>query len=46
MTIEQILADIKQRKFQPVYFLHGDESFYIDLIGIRENRIDRSREGL
>jgi DNA polymerase-3 subunit delta len=32
MTIEQILADIKQRKFQPVYFLHGDESFYIDLI--------------
>jgi DNA polymerase-3 subunit delta len=32
MTIAQILADIKQRKFQPVYFLHGDESYYIDLI--------------
>ena len=30
--IEQILADIKQRKFKPVYFLHGDESYYIDLI--------------
>ncbi len=32
MTIEQILADIKQRKFKPVYFLHGEESYYIDLI--------------
>lgn len=32
MTIEQILSDIKQRKFKPIYFLHGDESYYIDLI--------------
>lgn len=30
--IEQILADIKQRKFKPVYFLHGEESYYIDLV--------------
>jgi DNA polymerase-3 subunit delta len=32
MSIEQILTDIKQRKFKPIYFLHGDESYYIDLI--------------
>lgn len=32
MSIEQILSDIKQRKFKPIYFLHGDESYYIDLI--------------
>ncbi len=32
MTIEQILADIKQRKFKPIYFLHGEESYYIDLV--------------
>lgn len=32
MTVEQILADIKQRKFKPIYFLHGEESYYIDLI--------------
>lgn len=32
MTVEQILSDIKQRKFKPIYFLHGEESYYIDLI--------------
>lgn len=32
MTIEQILSDIKQRKFRPIYFLHGEESYYIDLV--------------
>lgn len=32
MTIENILSDIKKRKFAPIYFLHGEESFYIDLI--------------
>lgn len=32
MQIESILNDIKQRKFAPVYFLMGDESYFIDRI--------------
>lgn len=32
MSLELILSDIKQRKFAPIYFLHGDESYYIDFI--------------
>jgi DNA polymerase-3 subunit delta len=32
MTFEQIMADIKARKFKPVYLLMGDESYYIDEI--------------
>lgn len=32
MNAEDILTDLKNRKFKPVYFLHGDESYYIDLI--------------
>ncbi|WP_419034419.1 DNA polymerase III subunit delta [Dysgonomonas gadei] len=32
MTFEQIIADIKARKFKPVYLLMGDEPYYIDEI--------------
>lgn len=32
MTFEQILNDIKARKFKPVYLLMGDEPYYIDEI--------------
>lgn len=32
MNVEQILNDIHNRKFKPIYFLHGEESYYIDLI--------------
>lgn len=32
MTIETIISDIKKRAFKPIYFLHGEESYYIDLI--------------
>lgn len=32
MTYEQILADIKKRCFYPIYFLMGEESFFIDTI--------------
>lgn len=28
----QILSDIRKRNFKPVYFLMGDEAYYIDLI--------------
>lgn len=32
MTIETIVSDIKKRDFKPIYFLHGEESYYIDFI--------------
>ncbi len=32
MTVETILSDIKKRAFKPIYFLHGEESYYIDYI--------------
>ncbi|MEL6802429.1 MAG: DNA polymerase III subunit delta [Bacteroidota bacterium] len=30
MQFDQLLKDIKAKKFSPVYLLHGPESFYID----------------
>jgi DNA polymerase III subunit delta len=30
--VKKILADIRARKYAPVYFLQGEETFYIDLI--------------
>jgi len=32
MTFERILGDLKNEKFQPIYFLHGEEPYYIDQI--------------
>jgi DNA polymerase III subunit delta len=32
MTYEEILSDLKKRIFKPVYFLAGEEPYYIDLI--------------
>lgn len=32
MPAQKLLTDLKNRKFSPVYLLHGDESYYIDLI--------------
>lgn len=32
MTYEEIIADLKNRIFKPVYFLAGEEPYYIDLI--------------
>lgn len=32
MSAQSILNDIKQRKYKPLYLLHGEESYYIDLI--------------
>lgn len=31
-TFEEICRDIKQKKFQPIYFLMGDEAFFMDRI--------------
>ncbi len=32
LSFEQIMLDLKQGKFQPLYFLCGDETYYIDAI--------------
>lgn len=32
IDIRSLMQDIRSRKFAPVYFLHGDESYFIDLI--------------
>ncbi len=41
MTSEEILRDIKAKKFFPVYFLHGEEPFFIDQIAdaVEENAL-------
>ena len=31
-SVKKIVADLKAGKFAPVYFLQGEETFYIDLI--------------
>src|SRR6201986_1184518 len=33
MSADDIIKDIKNRKFKPLYLLHGDEPYYIDLVG-------------
>lgn len=30
MTFEQILSDIKQNNYKPIYFLHGEEAYFMD----------------
>ncbi len=47
MTVEIILSDISQRKFKPIYFLHGDESYYIDLIAdeIEKSVLNEAEKG-
>lgn len=32
MTHEEIIRDIKQKKLSPVYFLYGDEPYFIDVV--------------
>src|SRR5210317_1317175 len=32
MKFEEILTDLKNKIYKPVYFLHGEEEYYIDLI--------------
>jgi DNA polymerase-3 subunit delta len=32
VTFDSIMRDLKARKFAPVYYLHGEESYYIDKI--------------
>ncbi|HRQ51382.1 MAG TPA: DNA polymerase III subunit delta [Agriterribacter sp.] len=40
MSVEKIITDWKQKKFSPVYWLEGEESFYIDrLVEYAEHHI-------
>jgi len=32
MSYEKIISELKQKKFQPVYFLSGEEPYFIDKI--------------
>ena len=46
-TADAIIKDIQQRKFAPVYFLQGEEPYYIDLISelIENNCLSPSERG-
>ena len=47
MTHEQILADLKSKKYNTVYFLAGEETYYIDLLSdyIEDNILDEAEKG-
>lgn len=47
MSAQTILNDIKQRKFKPLYLLHGEESYYIDLLSdsIENSVLDTAQRG-
>lgn len=32
MTYQEVLKELKQKKFRPIYFLHGPEAYFIDVI--------------
>lgn len=46
-SVKKILTDLKSRKFAPVYFLQGEETFYIDLISdyIEKNVLSDAEKG-
>ncbi|MCD8740291.1 DNA polymerase III subunit delta [Mucilaginibacter roseus] len=47
MTATDILKDLKNRKFKPLYLLHGEEPYYIDLISnyIEHNALPAAERG-
>ena len=47
VTFDQIIRDIKNNIFAPVYFLMGEEPFFIDkIVNLLENSIlDESMKG-
>ena len=46
MTAEQILGDLKKKIYHPVYFLQGEEPFYIDQLSdyIEQNILSESEK--
>ncbi|MDP4204563.1 MAG: DNA polymerase III subunit delta, partial [Bacteroidota bacterium] len=47
MTFEQIIDNLKKKTYQPVYFLMGEESYYIDQITdyILDNVLTEAEKG-
>ena len=47
MEYTQIIADIKNKDYKPIYFLEGEESYYLDLISdyILENVLSEEEKG-
>lgn len=47
MDCTQILKDIKNKNFKPLYLLHGEEDYYIDLISnyIEKNALSEAEKG-
>ncbi len=47
MNVQSILSDIKKKKLAPVYLLHGEEPYFIDLISdaIEQTVLDDSQKG-
>jgi len=48
MTFEQIISDLKNKIYKPIYFLMGDEPYYIDVITtfITQNVLSESEKTL
>jgi len=47
MTVENILSDIEKGNIQPIYFLFGDEPYFIDKISdfVEDNVLSESEKG-
>ncbi|MDA9555681.1 DNA polymerase III subunit delta [Pelobium sp.] len=47
MTAQDIIKDIKARKLKPIYLLHGEESYYIDLLSdyLEQNVLSEAEKG-
>ena len=47
MNVSDILKNIKSKQYKPVYLLHGEEEYYIDLISnyIEENALTDAEKG-
>ncbi len=46
MTFEEIIKELKHKRYRPLYFLHGDEPYYIDALSdyIEENALSESEK--
>ncbi len=47
VTYEQLINDLKQKKYEPIYFLCGEESYYIDRVTdyIENHVLEESEKG-
>ena len=47
MNINELIKDLKNRKYKPVYLLHGEESYFIDKVSdyIESNLLSDAEKG-